>query len=64
MVRVLGKEIFKLFNVPPKIFVRVLLKLHDVLPKEGSFMDRVKDLNEIIPRRDRIYCQTIKPLLG
>jgi len=44
VMKALGKEIFETFKVSLKKFTRVLLKLHNFLPNEGSFMDMVKFL--------------------
>ena len=58
MMWTLGKEVLKIFKVSPKWFTRFLLELHDVLPNQSDFVDKVEffqeDLDEIISRCDRI----------
>jgi len=38
-MRELGKEIFEMFQVPPKRFIQVLFELYDILPNEGGLID-------------------------
>ena len=56
MVWTLGKEVFEILEIFPKRFVRILSKLHDVLPNESSLMNQVEflveNLNKIVPKRD------------
>ena len=57
MMRILDKEVFEVFKVPPKQFTRFFLELHDVLPNERGLMNWIEflqeDLDETIPRCDR-----------
>jgi len=57
MMRILDKEVFKAFKVPPKWFTRFLLELHDVLSNESGLINWIEflqeDLDETIPRCDR-----------
>ena len=58
MMRTLDKKVFETFKVPPKLFTKFFLELHDILPNERGLVDRIKflqeNLNEIILRSDRI----------
>jgi len=57
MMRILHKEVFEVFKVPPKRFTRFLLELHDVFPNESGVMNWIEflqeDLDETIPGCDR-----------
>jgi len=52
----LGEDVFKMLEILPKWFVRILSKLHDVFRNERSSIDRAKfvqeNFEEIIPGRD------------
>jgi len=58
MMRPLGKEDFEMFKVPPKLFTRFMLELHDILLNESGLADKIEflqeNLDEIIPSYDRI----------
>ena len=53
MMRILDKEVFEAFKVPPKRFTRFFLELHDVLPNKSGLMNWIEflqeDLGETIP---------------
>ena len=57
MIRILNKEVFEAFKVPPKRFTRFLLELHNVLPNESGLMNWIEflqeDLDETISGCDR-----------
>ena len=67
-MRTLGKGVLETFKEPPKWFTRFLLELHDVLPNENSFVDRVEflqeDIDEIIPWCDRITAKLYSHFLA
>jgi len=48
MMRILDKEVFEVFKVPPKQFTRFFLELHDVLSNKSSLIDWIEFLQEVL----------------